>query len=164
MSAVITVGVFTSGYVSASQLLDQLHSRSQTASGATNVTAVPMYLPIAVYVFLTLAILGAVAAFAWSTIRRSTQHFSRFAFLPSLTGLRDTSGRRRLALVKNEGKCEYRGCGGAFRFYAKPTKWVDVNENGRTKRRITERTPTAECQRNPKHWYEVDIADTSDLN
>lgn len=101
-----------------------------------------------------------------STMRRRTQHFSRFPLVPSLAGITDSGGRQRLALVSNAGRCQPPGCGGKLRFYAKATAWVDTfDANGRRHCRVTERTPVAECTHNPRdHAYKIDATDTSDLD
>jgi hypothetical protein len=41
-----------------------------------------------------------------------------------------------------------------------PTAWVDyVGDDGQWEREVMERTSVLKCRRNPKHWYEVDLAE-----
>lgn len=117
-----------------------------------------------VYVFLGLAVCWVIVMSLRRRIRSRTMGFSRSSLVPILAGVTDDSGRGRLALLRLGGRCEKqlgRGrCGGRLRFYNKPTEWIDYTiSDGAVKRKITERTPAAECARNHKHWYPIDEAD-----
>ncbi|MFU2164638.1 hypothetical protein ACMZ6Z_07605 [Streptococcus pluranimalium] len=51
-------------------------------------------------------------------------------------------------------------CNGKMKFYNRPTKYDTViNENGKKKIIVIEKTPALECFRNSKHWCEIDPAE-----
>lgn len=113
---------------------------------------------------LTLALLLA----ARRLVRRRLPAFPSTSLLPATAGVTDKQGRGRLAFIRFGGRCQHKVgqkvCGGKLRFYNKPTEWTDhYTADGRKRRETTERRPAAECIRNSRHWYEIDIADSIDL-
>lgn len=102
---------------------------------------------------IILGVLFGVAAIGWTlafVARRRHMKFSRFAFLPTLAGVTDPVGTRRLALLRLTGNCQR--CGAKLWFKNIPTKWIDTYnpQTGATKRKVTERRPAAVCSRNPQ--------------
>lgn len=82
--------------------------------------------------------------------KHRTQHFSSWAFLPSITGWGG-----RIGLAKLQGDCPK--CGGKLIFYDKPVEWISDVQSGR--RKVTRRAAAAECTRNSDHWWTVDRTD-----
>lgn len=90
-------------------------------------------------------------------VRTQTFQPPRMGVLPVLAGITDERGTKRLALVRFSGECMI--CGGRLRFYDKPTDWHFEVVEGRRKRIIDHREPAAECRKNPKHWYALEITE-----
>lgn len=82
---------------------------------------------------------------------------------PLIFGWAVSGSGRRITLEKIvTGKCPQ--CGGKMRYYNKPVSWIDyIEPNGRQRRKVTERVPALECRRNPKHWGEVDPAESQEV-
>lgn len=82
---------------------------------------------------------------------------------PLIFGWALSGSGRRITLEKIvAGKCPQ--CGGKMRYYNKPVKWIDhIEPNGRQWRKVAERVPALECKRNPKHWVEVDPAESQEV-
>lgn len=107
-------------------------------------------------VFFTLIVILVVALY----LRRVTSGQLR---KPLIFGWAVSGSGRRITIEKIlAGKCPW--CGGKMRYYNKPTKWIDhIEPNGRLRRKVTERVPALECKRNPKHWAEVDPAESREV-
>jgi hypothetical protein len=90
-------------------------------------------------------------------VRTQTFQPPRISVFPVLAGITDERGTNRLALVRFSGECVI--CGGRLRFYDKPTEWHFEVVEGRRKRIVDNREPAAECKKNPKHWYPLEITE-----
>lgn len=108
--------------------------------------------PLWVIALLIVVLLFALSMWLRSVAKNQTQHFSPLSWLPALTGW---GGRIGLARLK--GTCPI--CGGRFRFYDKPTNWIDNLETGH--RKVTERRMAAECIKNTDHSWSIDKTDQS---
>jgi hypothetical protein len=95
-------------------------------------------------------LLIAVAIWLRRVAKNRTQHFAPVSWLPTLTGWGG-----RIGLARLQGNCPI--CGGRFRFYDKPSRWIDYEETGR--RKVIERRMAAECVKNADHWWPVDKTD-----
>ena len=78
---------------------------------------------------------------------------------PLILGWAVSGAGRRITFEKiRADRCPQ--CRGKMKYLNKVTKWVDHREaNGRKWREVTERVPALECERNAKHWFEVDPAE-----
>ncbi|KGN33985.1 hypothetical protein N802_08910 [Knoellia sinensis KCTC 19936] len=104
-----------------------------------------------------LALLLMLSTVLWSLRRLAKHrlmHFSKVPFLPVLAGVTNRRGHGQLALLRLKGTCVR--CGGRLKFFNMATAW-HTGENGR--RVVDERESAAQCVRNPRHWFQVDIAD-----
>lgn len=73
----------------------------------------------------------------------------------SLCNKRSWSGGKLTVEKIHIGNCPV--CGGKMKYINKPIECI--YNYGSTKREITKRQPALQCKRNPKHWYEVDLAE-----
>lgn len=103
--------------------------------------------------FAVLAILVVVGLSIHHTLSKRVLKPASLSSLPAAGPVRGDDGKVRLALYKFGGEC--RECGGKLRVYNKATAWRESQtQSGRIKRVVTERTPVAECVRNPRnHVY-----------
>lgn len=166
-AAVVTIAMAFGGW----KAVMQIWENSPFSGGQTNAAATGTPFPgvdqqmLPIYVFFGLAVAWALVMMVRRLIRSRTMGFSRFSVLPVVAGITDNSGRGRLALLRLGGRCQMQlghgPCNAKLRFYNKPTAWIDYTmSDGSTKRKVTERTPVAECTRNPKkHCYAIDEAD-----
>ncbi|WP_159621109.1 hypothetical protein [Ruania rhizosphaerae] len=154
-AAVITIVTFSTGWRSLTPLIQVVNGLRE---GRDLLPPAPgdsqTYWLLALFV----CIVALVAVFAGLRhVRNQTFQPPRLSTLPALAGVTDKRSRKRLALVRFSGNCII--CNGQLRFYDKPVEWHDEVINGRRKRIIDRREPAAECKKNPKHWYPMDITD-----
>lgn len=110
-------------------------------------SSVPTYWVVA-FLIGTLALLA--IGMMRRIVRKRVHGFSNHSLLPAAT---EIDGH--FALARFQGTCPF--CDGEFRFYNKPTRWLDyLDDRGNPKRKITERKMAAECKRNPEHWWPFD--------
>ncbi|WP_157508718.1 hypothetical protein [Luteipulveratus halotolerans] len=165
VAAIITIAAAFGGWKAVMQLWENLPFDGRASAAAeTPFSGVDQQM-LPIYVFFGLAAAWAFVMIVRRLIRSRTMCFSRVSLLPVAAGITDDAGRGRLALLRLGGRCQMQlgrgACGGKLRFYNKPTAWIDFTaSDGTTKRKVTERTPVAECTRNPKkHCYAIDEAD-----
>lgn len=107
---------------------------------------------------LLVAVLCSLGVVVLMSGRRLAKHrlmaFTTIPLLPVLAGVSNRRGKGQLALLRLGGQCVT--CGGRLRFYNRAETW-DFDAQG--KRHVTSRLPVAECRRNPRHVWSVDIAD-----
>lgn len=118
-----------------------------TAGGPTHTTIGSARLGL----LLALA-LGAVGVAATWRIWRVTRDGRWVPTSPILPALVEDGGR--VVIEKYSGACPE--CGGRLRFYNRPVRWhYEPDEAGR-RTVVDERSPSAECRRDTRHWWTID--------
>lgn len=79
--------------------------------------------------------------------------------VPLIMGYAVNGMGRKLTFEKIiPGKCPV--CNADMKYYNKAVEYSDiVLDNGKVKRKVIRKVPALECERNAKHWYEIDPAE-----
>lgn len=154
LTSLITVFAFVTGWNSFAPVVEAVRSirGGLLPEDPVGALPIPWLLGFGISIVL-LAMLGA----GLHRVRAQTFQPPHLSLFPALAGITDAHGIKRLALIRLKGMC--RICGGSLRFYNKPIEWHFEDVNGRRKRIVDRREPAAECKKNPKHWYTLEITD-----
>ena len=98
------------------------------------------------------AVIAAATWRAWRVVTRDGRWVPASAILPALV---EDGGQ--VVIEKYAGDCPE--CGGKLRFYNRPVRWhYEPDEAGR-RAVVDERSPSAECRRDLRHWWTIERPD-----
>lgn len=147
MSLALGVASMFGGYQAFEPLIVGLASKNSIFESAASAPEM-----VWVFVFVTAVSCFAVVLWLRQIAKHETQRLS-WSLFPALTGW-----GHRLGLARFEGRCEK--CPGRLRFYNKPMEWL-LNADG-SRGKTTKRSLAAECERNPEHFWLIDMADATE--
>ena len=101
---------------------------------------------------LGVALGAVVAAAAWRVWRVVTRDGQWLPASPILPALVEDDGR--LVIEKYSGDCPE--CGSKLRFYNRPVRWHYEPDEAGKHLVIDERSPSAECRQDSRHWWTID--------
>lgn len=154
LTSLATLFTFVTGWKSLAPVFETIRSvRDGLFPSAPSSGAPTLWLVAFAASFLGLAALVS----GMHLVRTQTFQPPRLSLFPVLAGITDSLGTKRLALLRLRGRCQ--NCGGELRFYLKPVEWHFETVDGRRKRVVDLREPAAECRKNPRHWYTLEITD-----